>query len=192
MINKRKMEIDENNDKNEMLRELSKVLGEEEYFLEKAMITYKEQQEKCYTFFRDDDTNIFLQKYNLCQRPEDTNMSLRRFDSNGEVCGYMSESLAEKFNLKKIDLNEFIHKFVKPIIKENLILKRKNEQKDNQIDLMINFMYETWCKYPGTISHVLRKNGFNDDKCGTCENTDRNCIKCLKEYFETKTKEKGE
>ena len=59
---------------------------------------------------------------------------------------------------------------------------------ENQIDLMINFIYEALCKYPGTISHALRKNGFNDDECGTCENTDRNCIKCLKQYFETKAK----
>ena len=66
------------------------------------------------------------------------------------------------------------------------------QQKDKQIDLMINFIYEIFCKYPGTISHALRKNGFNDDQCGTCENTDRNCIKCLKQYFKKQAKEKGE
>lgn len=184
MINKRKLKIDENNDKYEMLRKLSKILGKDEYFLEKAMITYTEQQEKYYTFFRDDDTNIFLQKYNWCQRPEDTNMSLKRFDSNGEVCGYMSESLAEKFNLKKIDLNEFIHKFVKPIIKENLILKKENEEKDNQIDLMAEYISKIDIE-----EEVCMKNKTNPEWC----NEDyTNCKNCIKQYFEKLAKEKGE
>lgn len=38
-------------------------------------------------------------------------MSLRRFSENGEIEGYMSESLAEHYGLKKVTLNEFIHKF---------------------------------------------------------------------------------
>lgn len=184
MINKRKLKIDENNDKYEMLRKLSKILGKDEYFLEKAMITYTEQQEKYYTFFRDDDTNIFLQKYNWCQRPEDTNMSLKRFDSNGEVCGYMSESLAEKFNLKKIDLNEFIHKFVKPIIKENLILKKENEEKDNQIDLMaemIDELSEYYTRYWGKNNKFCKED---------CIKKDIDCKDCIKQYFEKITKEK--
>ena len=66
-------------------------------------------------------------------------------------------------------------------------LQKENKEKDKQTDLMINFMYETWCKYPGTISHALRRNGFNDDECGTCENTDKNCVKCIKQYFERKS-----
>lgn len=69
---------------------------------------------------------------------------------------------------------------------------KENMQLKKQIDLMINFMYEIWCKYPGSISHELRLNGFNDDECGTCENTDRNCVKCLKQYFEKKAEAEGE
>ena len=77
-------------------------------------------------------------------------------------------------------------------------LKERTEERDRkdnimarqrkQIDLIINFIYEIWCKYPGSISHELRLNGFNDDECGTCENTNRNCIECLKQYFERKVK----
>ena len=70
-------------------------------------------------------------------------------------------------------------------------LQKENKEKDKQTDLMINFMYETWCKYPGTISHALRRNGFNDDECGTCENTDKNCVKCIKQYFERKAINNG-
>lgn len=78
-------------------------------------------------------------------------------------------------------------------------LKERTEERDRKdnivtkqnkiIDLIINFIYEIWCKYPGSISHELRLNGFNDDECGTCENTNRNCIECLKQYFENKVKE---
>ena len=81
-------------------------------------------------------------------------------------------------------------------------LKERTEERDRKdnivtkqnkiIDLTINFIYEIWCKYPGSISHELRLNGFNDDECGTCENTNRNCIECLKQYFEKLAKEKGE
>lgn len=78
-------------------------------------------------------------------------------------------------------------------------LKERTEERDRkdnimarqrkQIDLIINFIYEIWCKYHGSISHELRLNGFNDDECGTCENTDKNCVKCIKQYFERKSEE---
>lgn len=78
-------------------------------------------------------------------------------------------------------------------------LKERTEERDRKdnivtkqnkiIDLTINFIYEIWCKYPGSISYELRLNGFNDDECDTCENTNRNCIECLKQYFERKSKE---
>lgn len=81
-------------------------------------------------------------------------------------------------------------------------LKERTEERDRKdnivtkqnkiIDLTINFIYEIWCKYPGSISYELRLNGFNDDECDTCENTNRNCIECLKQYFEKLAKEKGE
>ena len=87
------------------------------------------------------------------------------------------EHLEEKRNNQKAEL---------AILNEK---QKENKEKDKQTDLMINFMYETWCKYPGTISHALRRNGFNDDECGTCENTDKNCVKCIKQYFERKSEE---
>lgn len=96
----------------------------------------------------------------------------------------MSESLAEKFNLKKIDLNEFIHKFVKPIIKENLILKKENEEKDKQIDLMTEYISKIDIE-----EEVCMKNKTNPEWC----NEDyTNCKNCIKQYFEKLAKEKGE
>lgn len=114
---------DEIKNEEQLLKEKSKEKFEDEYFIEKAILSYKAQQEKTYTFFRDEEEEDLLRKYNWCQRPCDSNMSLDRFVSNGEVEGYMSESLAERFGLIQVDLNEFIHKFVKAVIKENLHLK---------------------------------------------------------------------
>ena len=109
--------------KEKLLKEISKEKYGDEYFIEKAILSYKVQQEKTYTFFRNDGQENLLKKYSWCQRPCNSNMSLCYFEINGEVCGYMSESLAEEHGLTKIDLNEFIDKFVKVIIKENLHLK---------------------------------------------------------------------
>ena len=109
--------------KEQLLKEISKDLYEDEWFIEKAIISYQNQKEKTYTFFRDDKKEDLLTKYNWCQRPCGSNMSLCRFVINGEIEGYMSESLAERYNLIQVDLNEFIHKFVKPLIKENIYLR---------------------------------------------------------------------
>lgn len=115
----------------DLLRKISKELYGDEWFIVSAIFSYKNQQEKTYTFFLDNSQEDPLKKYSWCQRPNDTNMSLCRFETNGSVCGYMSESLAEKHGLIQIDLNEFIHKFVKPLIKENIFLKEK-EEKENK------------------------------------------------------------
>lgn len=111
--------------KEEILKQISKELYEDEWFIENAILSYKSQQEKTYTFFKDNSADNPLYKYNWCQRPCGTNMSLRRFDENGEVCGWMSESLAEKHGLEQITLNDFIYKFVKPLLEENIELKEK-------------------------------------------------------------------
>lgn len=111
--------------KEELLRKISKELYNKEYFIEDAILTYKAQQEKTYTFFKDNSAENILQKYNWCQRPDGTTMSLRNFVNNGEVQGWMSESLAEEHGLEQITLNDFIHHFVKPLIKENIKLKEK-------------------------------------------------------------------
>lgn len=107
---------------NELLRKISKELYNDEFFIETAVISYKAQQEKTYTFFKDNSQENLLQKYNWCQRPDDTTMSLCNFTNNGEVQGWMSESLAEHYGLEQITLNNFIHHFVKPLIKENIFL----------------------------------------------------------------------
>lgn len=109
----------------ELLRKISKEMYDNEFFIETAILSYKTQQEKTYTFFRDDEQTDELRKYNWCQRAEDTTMSLRRFSENGEIEGYMSESLAEHYGLKKVTLNEFIHKFVKPLVKYKLDSKEE-------------------------------------------------------------------
>lgn len=99
---------------------------------------------------------------------------LEMFDDRKYRKKYLEERRKEEPNLLYPDGDE--------------IYKRYYEQK-KQIDFMLNFIYEVLCKYPGTISHALRRNGFNDNECGTCENTNKNCIKCLKLYFESKSKE---
>lgn len=111
--------------KEESLRRISKELYNKEYFILNAILSYKNQQEKTYTFYRDNSTENILQKYNWCQRPDDTNMSLCNFVSNGGVQGWMSESLAKEHGLEQITLNEFIHHFVKPLIKENIELNKR-------------------------------------------------------------------
>lgn len=117
------LQIKEGRFKLEILRDLSRLYGEDEYFLEKAMQTEKSQKGKCYTFFKNEDEDNFLQKYSWCQRPHSDNMSLHKFTKNGEMWAYMSESLAEEHGLKQVDLNEFMFMFVQPIVKENLYLK---------------------------------------------------------------------
>ena len=111
--------------KEELLKRISKEKYGDEWFIEKAIISYEAQQEKTYTFFKDNSTKNILQKYNWCERPDSTTMSLCNFTDNGEVQGWMSESLAKEHGLKQITLRDFIHFFVKPIIKENIKLKKK-------------------------------------------------------------------
>lgn len=111
----------------ELLRKISKEIYDNEFFIETAILSYKTQEEKTYTFFRDDEQADELRKYNWCQRPVDSNMSLRRFTENGEIEGYMSESLAEHYGLKKVTLDEFIHKFVKPLVKYKLDSKEDKQ-----------------------------------------------------------------
>lgn len=109
---------------------------EDEDFIEAAIQTLKQQEGKTYTFFKNENEENPLYKYSWCQRPTESNMSLRKFCENGEIIGYMSESLAKEKGLIQVDLNEFIHKFVKPLVKENLKLKQE-KQEDEEIDIDI-------------------------------------------------------
>lgn len=63
--------------------------------------------------------------YCFCQRPIDSNMSLQCFLENGEILGFMSETLVYKYQeIKEIDMNEFMYDFVRPLIKANYDLKQ--------------------------------------------------------------------
>lgn len=108
-----------------LLKEISKKKYDDEYFIEKAIYTEKVQQGKTYTFYKNEFYKNEIEKYNWCQRPCDTNMSLRKFEENATISCYMSESLAEEYGLEQIDLNTFIWKFVHPILEENIKLKEK-------------------------------------------------------------------
>ena len=109
-----------------LLRKISKEMYGNEFYIETAILSYQAQEEKTYTFFKDDEQKNELKKYNWCQRPDDTTMSLKRFTENGEIEGYMSESLAaEHYGLQKVDLNEFIHKLIKPLVKYRLGTKEE-------------------------------------------------------------------
>ena len=78
-----------------------------------------------YTFYKYEN-NPNGSEYCFCQRPCDSNMSLRCFLKNGEILGFMSESLVYKHpEIKEIDLDDFIYDFVKPLIKENQQLKER-------------------------------------------------------------------
>ena len=112
-------------EKTNLLGKISKRLYNDEWFIYKAILSFKAQKEKTYTFFKDNSTDNFMYKYNWCQRPIDTTMSLRHFESNATVSCWMSESLAEEKGLEQITLDDFIYQFVKPIIEENIKLKKE-------------------------------------------------------------------
>ena len=84
-------------------------------------------KDKKYKFYKYEN-NPEGSDYCFCQRPCDSNMSLHCFLDNGEILGFMSESLVYKHpEIKEIDMNEFVHDFIKPLIKENQQLKDKLE-----------------------------------------------------------------
>ena len=112
-------------EKTNLLGKISKRLYNDEWFIYKAILSFKAQKEKTYTFFKDNSTDNFMYKYNWCQRPIDTTMRLRHFESNATVSCWMSESLAEEKGLEQITLDDFIYQFVKPIIEENIKLKKE-------------------------------------------------------------------
>ena len=87
-------------------------------------------KDKKYKFYKYEN-NPEGSDYCFCQRPCDSNMSLHCFLDNGEILGFMSESLVYKHpEIKEIDMNEFMHDFIKPLIKENQQLKEKLEKSE--------------------------------------------------------------
>lgn len=158
--------------KEDLIKQISKEKYGDEYFIEKAILSYKAQQEKTYTFFRDDSKEDLLRKYNWCQRPHEDNMSLHRFVSNGEIEGYMSESLAKNFGLIQIDLNEFIFRFVQPIIKENISLILELETYKKIAELMADFI--NMYTLSGEEHHYCHKTMSCEVVGGS-----RSCIDCI-------------
>lgn len=159
--------------KEDLIKQISKEKYGDEYFIEKAILTYKFQQGKTYTFFRDDSKDNLINKYNWCQRPHEDNMSLHRFISNGEIEAHMSESLAEYYNLIKIDLNEFIFKFVQPIVKENIELKSRLKTAERMNDVLadeLNIITDKIAMKIGTDDfEFCDERCHNEDECGECK-----------------------
>lgn len=85
------------------------------------------KKRKYYKFYKYEN-NPNGSNYCFCERPCDSNMSLNCFLENGEICGFMSESLVDNHdNIEEISLNEFAHDFIKPLINANF--QNKNQQK---------------------------------------------------------------
>lgn len=115
-------------------------------------------KDKKYKFYKYEN-NPEGSDYCFCQRPCDSNMSLHCFLDNGEILGFMSESLVYKHpEIKEIDMNEFMHDFIKPLIKENQ-QKEFIEYLESEIKrLEENNIYEPLQRTVlATFQHVLSK-----------------------------------
>lgn len=89
----------------------------------------KQLEERKYYKFYKYENNPNGSNYCFCERPCDSNMSLKCFFENGEICGFMSETLvSDHDNIEEISLNEFVHDFIKPLINANF--QNKNQQKE--------------------------------------------------------------
>lgn len=98
-------------------------------------------KDKKYKFYKYEN-NPEGSDYCFCQRPCDSNMSLHCFLDNGEILGFMSESLVYKHpEIKEIDMNEFMHDFIKPLIKENQQLKEQLERSEKARKEAIEYCY---------------------------------------------------
>lgn len=87
-----------------------------------------EETRKCYKFYKYEN-NPYGSDHCFCERPCDSNMSLKCFFENGEIFGFMSESLVGNHDIiEEISLNEFAHDFIKPLINANF--QNKNQQKE--------------------------------------------------------------
>ena len=109
-------------------------------------------KDKKYKFYKYEN-NPEGSDYCFCQRPCDSNMSLHCFLDNGEILGFMSESLVYKHpEIKEIDMNEFMHDFIKPLIKENQKLKEQLERSEKSRKEVIELINKVI---------NMRKNGYS-------------------------------
>lgn len=136
-----------------------------------------DQLKKRPTFYYDNNRNTYV----WCCRCSDSNMSLHMFLENGEIQQYASENYdkwCEKLKeVKEIDVCEFMHKFVKPLIQEkndleNKVKEQKTEieKKDKMTDLILE---ELWQEH--YLSYMQQYDIKNKGD--------------LKQYFERKVKE---
>ena len=89
----------------------------------------KQVDERKYYKFYKYENNPYGSDHCFCERPCDSNMSLNCFFENGEICGFMSETLVSSHaKIEEISLNEFAHDFIKPLINANF--QNKNQQKE--------------------------------------------------------------
>lgn len=97
--------------------------------LEENIELKKQLEERKYYKFYKYENNPDGSDYCFCERPCDSNMNLKCFFENGEICGFMSETLVSNHdNIEEISLNEFAHDFIKPLINANF--QNKNQQKE--------------------------------------------------------------
>lgn len=99
-----------------------------DYIKENQKLKKQLKKRKYYKFYKYEN-NSNGSNYCFCERSCDSNMSLNCFLENGEICGFMSESLVDNHdNIEEISLNEFAHDFIKPLINANF--QNKNQQKE--------------------------------------------------------------
>lgn len=102
------------------LKEKNQELKKQNQVLKKQL-----EERKYYKFYKYEN-NPNGSDYCFCERPCDSNMSLICFFENGELCGFMSETLVSNHDdIKEISLNEFAHKFIKPSINANFQNKKQ-------------------------------------------------------------------
>lgn len=103
----------------------------------------QEQLRKRPNFYYDNNRNTYV----WCCRCSDSNMSLHMFLENGEIQQYASEHY-DKWcenakEVRQIDVCEFMHNFVKPLIKEKNNLKAKVKEQDREKQVVIDKLNKT-------------------------------------------------
>lgn len=127
----------------------------------------KQLEERKYYKFYKYENNPYGSDHCFCERPCDSNMSLKCFFENGEIFGFMSESLVGNHDIiEEISLNEFAHDFIKPLINANF--QNKNQQKEfiKYLEDEINKLkeqiknYDIWHEVGTDINFLILKKQF--------------------------------
>ena len=111
-----------------LFKAIMSIADERDKFQQENQELKKQLEERKYYKFYKYENNPCGSDYCFCERPCDSNMNLKCFFENGEICGFMSETLVSNHdNIEEISLNEFAHDFIKPLINANF--QNKNQQK---------------------------------------------------------------